>query len=147
MGNLTIGTIYRYASTNSVDEPIIDELPNLLFHTHTPGQNKTLLEAGINPIGLVKTKDISRTPAILITSSTHKQGSRETPWQDLFDVDNGYIKYFGDNKSISDPSKAPGNRAILEQFTLHNSSRTEDRLRAVPFVFFRSVKVGKRTKR
>jgi len=146
MGNLTIGTIYRYASFNSVEEPIIDDLPNLIFHTHTPGHNRTLLEAGINPIGIVKAKNGNRTPAILITSSTHKQGSRETPWQDQFDVDNGYIKYFGDNKSISDPSKAPGNKAILEQFTLHNSSRIEDRLKAVPFVFFRSVKVGDRVK-
>ena len=146
MGNLSIGTIYRYSSSNPVDVEIIDELPNLMFHTRTIGQNKPLLEAGINPIGLVKTNTGNRTPAILITSSTHKQGSRETPWQDQFDVDNGYIKYFGDNKSISDPGRAPGNKLILDQFLLHNSFRVEDRINAVPFVFFRSVKVGDRVK-
>lgn len=146
MGNLTIGTIYRYASFNPVDVEIIDELPNLMFFTHTPNQNKPLLEAGINPIGIVKTKAGNRTPAILITSSTHKQGSRETPWQDQFDVDNGYIKYFGDNKNISDPGKAAGNKLILGQFALHNSSSIEDRIKAVPFIFFRSVKVGDRVK-
>ncbi len=47
MGSLTIGTTYRYSSSNDVSIPIIDDLPNLLFETNTPGQNKTLLEAGI----------------------------------------------------------------------------------------------------
>ena len=107
MGSLTIGTIYRYSSSNSVDIPDIDGLPNLLFHTNTPGQNKALLEAGINPIRAVKSPTGLRTPAILISSSTHKQGSKDTPWQDEFDVDNGYIKYYGDNKSIGDPSDVP----------------------------------------
>ena len=146
MGNLTIGTIYRYASFNPSDVPVIDGLPNLMFHTHTHGENKTLLEAGINPIGVVKSVSGVRRPAILVTSSTHKQGSRQTPWQDEFDVDNGNIKYFGDNKNISDPAKAPGNKIILEQFIKHNSSSIEDRIDATPFVFFRSVKVGDRVK-
>lgn len=146
MTALTIGTIYRYSSSNPVDVAVIDELPNLLFHTNTVGETKALLEKGINNIRAVKTTDGLRTPAILISSSTHKQGSKDTPWQDQFDVDNGYIKYFGDNKSIGDPSKAPGNAHILEQFPLHNSTSFEDRLTAVPFIFFKSVKVGDRVK-
>lgn len=146
MSKLTIGTIYRYSSSNPEDVPIIDGLPNLLFHTNTPGENKALLEAGINAIRAVKTADGLRTPAILISSSTHKQGSKDTPWQDEFDVDNGYIKYFGDNKSISDPSKAPGNAYILDQFLLHRSNAYESRLKAVPFIFFKSIKVGSRVK-
>ena len=48
MSALTIGTIYRYSSSNPVDVPSIDGLPNLLFHTNTPGENKALLEAGMN---------------------------------------------------------------------------------------------------
>lgn len=146
MSSLTLGTIYRYSSSNPVDVPIIDDLPNLLFHTNTPGENKALLEAGINPIRAIKTIEGLRTPAILISSSTHKQGSKDTPWQDEFDVDNGYIKYFGDNKSISDPSEAPGNANILEQFLLHKNNDYESRLRAVPFIFFKSIKVGDRVK-
>jgi hypothetical protein len=146
MSALTIGTIYRYSSSNSVDIPIIDDLPNLLFHTNTVGENKALLEAGINPIRAVKTSEGLRTPAILISSSTHKQGSKDTPWQDEFDVDNGYIKYYGDNKTIGDPSKAPGNSTILEQFLLQRNNSLESRLKAVPFIFFKSVKVGDRVK-
>ncbi len=146
MSSLTIGTIYRYSSSNPVDVPVIDGLPNLLYHTNTAGENKALLEAGINPIRAIKTPEGLRTPAILISSSTHKQGSKDTPWQDEFDVDNGYIKYYGDNKSIGDPSKAPGNSTILEQFLLHKSNFLEGRLKAVPFIFFKSVKVGDRVK-
>lgn len=146
MSTLTIGRIYRYSSSNPVDVAVIGELPNLLFHTNTVGEKKALLEAGINPIRAVKTNDGLRTPAILISSSIHKQGSKDTPWQDEFDVDNGYIKYYGDNKSIGDPSKAPGNSNILEQFPLQKSKSFEDRIKAVPFIFFKSVKVGDRIK-
>ncbi|MDA9625510.1 hypothetical protein N9S57_01925, partial [Luminiphilus sp.] len=145
MSTLIIGTIYKYSKSNPVDVAVIDELPNLLFHTNTVGENKALLDAGINNIGAVKSSDCLRTPAILISSSTHKQGSKDTPWQDEFDVDNGYIKYFGDNKSIGDPSKG-GNSHILEQFPLHNSNSLKDRLNAVPFIFFKSGKVGGRVK-
>lgn len=146
MSSLTIGTIYRYSSSNPVDVPIIDDLPNLLYHTNTAGKNKALLEAGINPIRAIKTPEGFRIPAILISSSTHKQGSKDTPWQDEFDVDNGRIKYYGDNKTIDDPSKAPGNSTILEQFALHKSDSLESRLNAVPFIFFKSAKVGNRLK-
>jgi len=110
------------------------------------GQNKALLESGINPIRATKTNTGLRTPAILISSSTHKLGSKDTPWQDQFDVDNGFIKYYGDNKSIGDPSKAPGNANILHQFLLHRNNTYENRLTAVPFVFFKSIKVGNRVK-
>jgi len=146
MGSLTIGTIYRYSSSYDVNIPIIDGLPNLLFETNTPGQNKALLEAGINPIRAVKTSEGSRTPAILISSSPHKQGSIDTPWQDEFDVDNGYIKYYGDNKSIGDPARAAGNANILDQFILQGNNAHEKRVGAVPFIFFKSIKVGTRIK-
>lgn len=146
MSTLTIGTTYRYSSSNPVDISVIDGLPNLLFHTNTAGENKALLEAGINAIRAVITAEGPRIPAILISSSTHKQGSKDTPWQDEFDVDNGYIRYFGDNKSITDPSKAPGNTYILKQFLLHKANDYESRLEAVPFIFFKSVKVGDRVK-
>ena len=57
MSALTIGTVYRYSSSNPVDTPSIDGLPNLLFHTNTQGENKALLEAGINAIRAVKTAE------------------------------------------------------------------------------------------
>jgi len=146
MNSLKLGQIYRYSSSNSPEIETIDGLPNLLFYTKTLGENKTLLEAGINQIGAVNSVSGKRTPAILITSSTHKHGSKETPWQDIFDIDNGFIRYFGDTKSDMNPTLSAGNRQLLEQFEYHKSDLYELRMKAVPLLFFRSVKVGDRVK-
>ena len=85
MSSLTIATIYRYSSSNPSDITVIENLPNLPYHTNTVGENKTLLEAGVSLIKAVKTDDGLRTPALFISSKTHKQGSKDTPWQDKFD--------------------------------------------------------------
>jgi hypothetical protein len=45
----------------------------------------------------ISTVDGERWPAILISSGPHKIGAPETPWQDLFDPDNGHIRYYGYN--------------------------------------------------
>lgn len=146
MNKLKLGQVYRYSSSNSPELENKDGLPNLLFYTKTKGENKTLLEAGINQVGAVNSISGKRTPAILITSSTHKHGSKETPWQDIFDIDNGFIRYFGDTKSDMNPTLSAGNRRLLEQFEFHKSDLKELRLKAVPLLFFRSVKVGDRVK-
>lgn len=146
MAGLKIGQTYRYSSSNSPEIEVIDNLPNLIHFTNTPGKNKVLLEAGINQIGIVNSISGKRTPAILITSSTHKHGSTETPWQDVFDIQNGYVKYFGDTKSDINPTTSPGNKQLLEQFKFHNSSLHETRIQAVPILFFRSIKVDGRIK-
>lgn len=146
MNKLKLGQIYRYSSSNSPEIEYIDGLPNLLFYTKTLGENKTLLEAGINQVGAVNSVSGKRTPAILITSSTHKHGSKETPWQDIFDIDNGFVRYFGDTKSDMNPTLSAGNKRLLEQFEFHNSDQRELRIKAVPLLFFRSVKVDDRVK-
>lgn len=138
---LRIGDVYRYSSSFDKDIPMIDDLPNFIYITNTDGKNKVLMESGISPIGAK-----GPCPAILISSSTHKHGSKESPWQDRFDSDRGYARYFGDNKSNKDPSEALGNRNLLEQFSLHNSGLRNQRLKAAPILLFRSVQVGNRVK-
>ena len=45
----------------------------------------------------------------------HKIGMTETPWQDLFDADNGRIRHFDDNRTPGvDPATRPGNRVLFE---------------------------------
>ena len=90
---LRIGDVYRYSSSFDKKVPVIDEIPNLIYITDTEGKNKALLDHGINSIA-----SNGPCPAILISSSTHKHGSKETPWQDSFETDRGYARYFGDNK-------------------------------------------------
>lgn len=138
---LRVGSVYRYSSSFDKELPEIDDLPNFIYVTHTEGKNKVLMESGISPIG---SKGIC--PAILVSSSTHKHGSRESPWQDRFDTDRGYARYFGDNKTENDPTKAPGNKSLLEQFSLHNSGLRSERLKAAPVLLFRSVSIGSRVK-
>lgn len=141
-----MGQIYRYARPYSSEYEKIDGYPNFFFETSTEGFNKPLLEKGIGPIGRVAAPEGSRIPAILISSSPHRAGSQGTPWQDVFDVDNGYIRYFGDNKSPSPAGLAPGNKALYEQFEFHSSPTKEGREKAVPVIFFERETVDGRVK-
>lgn len=143
---LRMGEVYRYARPYDPAPPNLEGYKNYFSVTHTPGMPLPLLDSGISPIGMVHSQEGPRRPAILISSSPHKIGSAETPWQDFFDTDNGHIHYFGDNKSpVMDPSGSPGNKALLEAYRLHSAFEKEKRKYAVPLIFFRRVpKAGRR---
>lgn len=144
---MKIGEIFRYSRPYKADVGVIDGLPNYFFATRLEGSTLPLLESGINPIKSIEAVDGLRCPAVLISSSPHKIGSRDTPWQDSFDPDNGHIRYYGDNKiSGVDPSTARGNKILLREFNCHSSSRHCDRVNAVPILFFKRVQVGDRSK-
>ena len=144
---MRIGETFRYSRPYDPKPLYIDGLPNYFNHTFTEGCRLALLDAGINPIQKLESVTGIRCPAILISSSPHKIGSAETPWQDFFDPDRGHIRYFGDNKVFgTDPAVAPGNKALLEQFGLHTSPNMSQRNKACPIIFFRRVAIGPRAK-
>jgi hypothetical protein len=137
---MRIGEVYRYARPYDPTPAQLDGLLNYFHATYSPGQNLPLLDRGINPIRRVKAPEGQRRPAILISSSPHKIGSQETPWQDFFDVDNGHIRYYGDNKMPgNDPALSPGNKALIEAFRFHSSPDYEIRRHSVPIILFRRV--------
>lgn len=104
-----------------------------------------LLESGINPIG--RPRGGGQYPAILISSSPHRVGSEQTPWQDFFAPDVGHIRYFGDNKEVDvAPETTKGNSILLEQYRCHNSPELSDRQKACPIIFFKRVRIGARAK-
>lgn len=141
------GQIFRYARPYDSADEIIDGLANYFYFTKSPGAKLALLESGINPIQKIIAPDGPRCPAILISSSPHKIGSMETPWQDYFDPDNGHVHYHGDNKAPGvDPTTPNGNRALLEELSLHLSPDMEDRRTSCPIMAFRRVRVANRTK-
>ena len=145
--NMKVGQIFRYARPYDSGPKERDGLPNYFHATQSPDCNLPLLESGINPIAKITTTDGKHCPAILISSSPHKIGSSETPWQDYFDPDNGHIHYYGDNKKPGvDPTTSSGNKALIQQFQLHSSTTKEDRTLSSPILVFRRVRVGKRTK-
>ena len=144
---MKIGQIYRYAKTFESTKQVIDGFPNYLFHTCYENFPKPLLERGINPIGQPVGGNTLDCPAILISSSPHKTGSKETPWQDHFAPDVGHIRYFGDNKKSGvSPELAKGNKALLKEFKLHSSIKEDDRRRSCPIVCFRATRVNGKAK-
>lgn len=140
MTKLKVAEVYRYSRPYSAEKKIIDGLPNYFNLVNSENMSLPILEAGINGIGIIKTESVNRRPAILIGSSPHKIGSSSTPWQDSFELDNGYIRYFGDNKSSErSPEKAQGNKLLLEQLEIHSSPDINIRKHAVPLIFFERV--------
>ena len=136
--HIQIGQILRYGRERDPDEP----LANFWHATRCPGAACAQLEKGINPIAPVLTASGRRRPAVLISSSPHRVGSTGTPWHDIFDPDNGHIRYFGDAKTPgADPAAAPGNKLLLEVHRVHTAVEAEARRSAVPILFFRRTTV------
>ncbi len=144
---LSIGQILRYPREFSPGSPTIDGFTNFWHVTHSNNLARPQLEKGINPIAPIKANGGIRRPAILISSSPHRVGSAQTPWHDIFDVDNGHIRYFGDAKTPGqDPAQAPGNKALLEALAIHAAIDPAERARATPIIFFRRTSVNGATK-
>ena len=138
---LRIGQVYRYASGKDPKPPTSGGYPNFYHVTHSPGLKRALLEAGINGMAKVNAPDGERRPAILIRSSPWKAGTEQTPWHDVFDMDNGHVRYFGDHKAGLDttPGTTTGNAALLEALPGHQGRTPEERAAATPLLLFRSV--------
>lgn len=137
---MRIGDVLRYGRPYDSSNALRDSLTNYFYATHSAGHKLALLESGINPIAKVNVSGLLRCPAILISSSPHKIGSEESPWQDFFDPDNGHIRYYGDNKEPGlDPALSPGNKALLAAHWLHKTPSPDQRKHAVPIVFFKRI--------
>ncbi|WP_366290133.1 restriction endonuclease [Paenibacillus sp. AN1007] len=137
---MKINEVLAYRRPYDQSKDIIDGLPSFFHLTHKPGAKKLLLESGINKPADVNAIDGNRTPVILISSSPHKIGSTDTPWQDFFDPDNGHIRYYGDNKKTGqNPEVSRGNKSLLAAFDVQNSLDKSIRLHATPIVFFKRV--------
>ncbi|MEU4108589.1 restriction endonuclease [Streptomyces sp. NPDC027717] len=143
---LRVGQVLRYASAKDPTEPEIDGYANFHYVTDAPGHKRALLESGINGMAKVAADGRQRRPAILIRSSPWKAGSEQTPWHDLFDMDNGLVRYFGDHKAglTKSPGTTTGNATLLDAFTEHQAPTPEERAGAAPLLLFRSVsRLGK----
>lgn len=146
MGHLKTGKIYRYSRPYKPVPEIIDNFENYFSATNTNTRKLALLDSGINPIAAVKHNNSLRTPAILISSSPHKIGSEDTPWQDVFEPDFGRVKYYGDNKSTDAPETSSGNKTLLNQFSFHTSPDPRIREMACPILFFQRQTVSEKKK-
>lgn len=142
--NLQIGQVLRYPRAQEDPPQYADGHLNFRWIAAFGDAGSFQMERGINTPAAVSAVDgQTRRPAIIISSSPHKKGTAQTPWQDYFDPDNGHIRYFGDNKDPGkDPAKAPGNKALLESFRLAHSHDIADRSLTPPLLFFERKKKG-----
>ncbi|MFB4294557.1 restriction endonuclease [Nonomuraea sp. ATR24] len=140
-GKLRVGQVFRYAAGKDPIPPMLDGYDNFHHVTHSPGSNRALLEAGINRMAKVTGPDGPRRPAILIRSSPWKAGTADTPWHDVFDLDNGHVRYYGDHKAGQQvaPGGTTGNAALLEAFEDHQAPSPVERAVAAPLLLFRAV--------
>lgn len=140
-GQLRVGQVYRYATGKDPVPADLDGYPNFHHVTHSPDLKRALLEAGINGMAKVSALDGPRRPAILIRSSPWKAGTEQTPWHDVFDMDNGHVRYFGDHKAgmTAVPGTTTGNAALLGAFTGHQGHTPQERATATPLLLFRAV--------
>ncbi|MGI2171739.1 restriction endonuclease [Shewanella sp. MF05960] len=141
---IQIGDVLRYKKPATAENMIEDGYLNFHFLTQSLDAKNLQLEKGINASAKIKTDsgELVR-PAILISSSPNKKGSSETPWEDFYDVDNGHIRYFGDNKEPGkDPATALGNKALLEAFRLAHSHCPQERSLTPPILFFKRVVIN-----
>jgi hypothetical protein len=138
---LRVGQILRDSTPKRVRPSEIDGLVN--FYAATCSDNGTMVpfSKGINPIAQVRAAGELRRPGLVIASSPHKSGSLVTPWQDHFAPDEGYVRYFGDQRTPGQQAGASaGNRLLIDEFEqFHSHSSPESRVRATPLLFFRRV--------
>jgi len=143
MKRFRMGELYRYARPTLPEEPVIDGLPNFHYVVADPGQPTLQLERGINAPSATRAVDGERLAVILLSSNEHKRGSAENPWHDTLAPDEGFARYFGDNKLPDvDPGTTLGNRTLLRQFDLHTSPDRAKRERAALILLFRSSRKG-----
>jgi hypothetical protein len=141
---MRITQVYRYPREPAEGEPFVDGFPNYYYATVDPGGTQLQLESGVNRAKMVSATGGPRRPVIALRSSPAKAGGEITPWHDVFDLDHGYVRYFGDHKiSTRGPvGSSTGNKALLEAALLHQAKTAEERLLAPPIMIFRGVAEG-----
>ena len=137
--------IVRYAKGANHLDVMLEGYPNFHYLTRpdTADAKRMLLESGVNRVAKLLAPDGWRRPAILLRSSPWKSGHETNPWEDVYDLDHGHVRYFGDHKPSSQGpvGVTPGNRSLLDAWDLHGSPNHEDRASAPPILLFRAVPV------
>ncbi|KAA1376612.1 restriction endonuclease [Aeromicrobium fastidiosum] len=139
-----VGEVLRYSKGADRSIPELNGFTNFHYLTRdpeVPTGKRILLESGINRVSTVTHDGVERRPLLALRSSPWKAGVATTPWQDVFSLDYGHVRYFGDHKvsTMGPVGSTPGNGALLEAWNLHASPVESERLDAPPILIFRAV--------
>ncbi|MGW1929343.1 HNH endonuclease [Streptomyces sp. NPDC001919] len=141
MGILRVGDVLRSAQNRDPSISRIDDHPNIHYVTASTVLAQIQLSKGINPIAKTRAVGGRRRPAVLIRSSPWKAGTAETPWHDVFDLDNGHVRYFGDHRvdHAVPVGTTQGNAVLLDALAEHQAATSEERALAAPLLLFAAV--------
>lgn len=134
----------RSAYGASAEDPVVDGYPNFHYLTAAVDGTRIPMSSGINLTRMVASSDGVRRPVLVLRSSPWKAGQESNPWHDIYDLDNGYVRYFGDHK-IDDGmplGRSRGNAALLDAWPAHRGGTQQERLAAPPILLFRSITVN-----
>lgn len=139
-----VNEVLRYAKGADRSTPELDGFTNFHFLTRDPASaagKRILLESGINRVATVRSPDGYRRPLLALRSSPWRAGDAATPWHDVFALDHGHVRYFGDHKVSTRGlvGSTPGNAALLEAFEMQAASTPEARTAAPPLLVFRAI--------
>ncbi|MEV0458347.1 hypothetical protein [Catellatospora methionotrophica] len=143
---ISVHQVLRYAQGASRTDIQLDGYPNYHFLTSPPSDvesPKLMLEKGINAAAPINGGGNVRRPLIGIRSSPWKAGHESNPWHDVFYLDHGHVRYYGDHKvtTVGLPGATVGNQALLEAWPLHAATTADERRKAPPLLMYRSVTV------
>jgi len=142
---MRIGETIRYPA-KIVKDSHVDGLRNWYSLTAAPdGANWKVikLDSGINTSAV---SGISRIPFLALSSSPHRFGSSETPWEDVHRPDQGYSRYFGDAKpGLKSATEYLGNQRMLQAFIQQGGDKGA-RVDAPPILIFEAVEAAGRIK-
>ena len=138
---LKIGTIYRTTRTPDFTSEYIDDHHNYYYETNYNGRLSFAPRQGITPFAPVVGRDgISRTPVYIIQVSHTSSGTNYNPWHDEINTDNGYIKYYGDNKPDTPDPKNP---LLVEQYYVNtNPDKNIRKTKSVPIICLEKTSSG-----
>ncbi|PWW65647.1 restriction endonuclease [Actinokineospora spheciospongiae] len=142
---IKIGEQLRYAKSKDSTAETVDGLRNFFHITQLAGTSRLQLDKGIDTPAMVHAADGLRRPALLIRSTPRKAGSADTPWHDVFDLENGHVRYYGDHRPETkvDVGTTSGSKAMLTVFEEHQSTDPAVRVSATPLLLFRSIPMGR----
>ena len=139
-GNITgirIGQVFRISSTYSAGPDSYVALTRGRHASCADVQKGVWAYRSIPEPG----QTFSRVPAVLLLSNPFKAGSRDTPWVDIIEPDQGYAIYNGDNRKSATPAfQARGNALLagLQHFYANPGLRKY----APPILLFTQREIG-----
>jgi 5-methylcytosine-specific restriction protein A len=145
---ITVGEVVRYPDPPDQTVEYLDGYRNFFNLSAVASASRLIMNRGIDNPAWVSAPEGPRRPVILIRSNPLRAGTSKTPWEDVFNLDEGRVQYYGDHKvdSPGSPEGTRGNAALLKAFEAHSSDDPVTRATAVPLVIFRSVEQNGQTK-